>query len=157
MAGSMSKTAISPLVYAKESAIDAILEIEPLARDHYNEIAVHMGEPYDPDWNAYRLMEQAGYLRVYTARDDGRLVGYAVFFLRPHQHSKASMQAFSDLLYIARESRGHGHDFIRWCDLQLKADGARVVYQSVTPYCDFSKTLERLGYEDLGRTFGRRL
>lgn len=143
--------------FAREAGNDLFKEIIPLILAHYKEIPVDMGEPLDPDWEQYGLMELAGYLRAYTARDSANtLIGYAVFFLRPHQHSKGSMQAFSDLLYIDRDHRGFGPAFIRWCDEQLKADGARVIYYSVTPFCDFSPILTRQGYEFVGTTYARR-
>jgi len=151
------QTIDSDIVFGREIAETLFLEIIPLILEHYREIAVDMGQPLEPDWEQYRLQDQAGFLRVYTARSKVVLVGYAVFFLRPHQHSVRSIQAFADALYIDPERRGIGAKFIRWCDDQLKLDGAKVVYHSVTPYCDFSPVLTRMGYELASKVFARRL
>jgi hypothetical protein len=151
----------SGIVYGRESAAALFEEIIPLVRKHYDEINVSMGEPLDPDFDQYRLQDEYGYLRVYTARDSNlpnrELIGYAVFCLRPHLHSKTSIQAIADLLYIDPERRGFGPSFVRWCDEQLKMDGAKVVYHSVTPFCDYSPMLERMGYGAITQLYARKL
>lgn len=146
--------------FARETVPSVEGDILQLLFNHYHEIDVAMGAPLEPDWEQYALQDQAGHLRVYTARDrdDGELVGYTVFFLRPHQHSRNSRQAFADLLYIDPERRGFGPAFIAWCDEQLKNDGAEVVYHSVTRSCDFARILvELLDYEQISSTYARRL
>lgn len=146
------------VIFNQERPADLFEEIKPLIAKHYAEIPVDMGQPLEPDWKEYENQDSVGWLRAYTARDEScRLIGYAIFFLRPHQHSKNSVQAFADLLYIEPGSRGFGHAFVKWCDEKLRSDGAKVVYHSVTPHFDFSAILTRMGYEPVGTTYARRL
>lgn len=148
------------ITFNREPAETVFSELVPLLSKHYNEIAIHCGEPLEPDWDLYRKLDEGGFLRVFTARDsfrDNELVGYSVFIVRPHQHSRQSLQAFSDLLYILPESRGFGVEFLLYIENMLRKDGAKVIYNSVTPYCDYSPMLERMGYDLVDKVYARRL
>jgi len=68
-------------------------EMAPLMLAHWREIAHYPDIELDPDKEGYALAESAGLVRFYTARADGRLVGYVIFFVRPNMHYRASRQA----------------------------------------------------------------
>jgi GNAT superfamily N-acetyltransferase len=129
-----------------------------LTKKHYLEIAHYQDIPLDLDHEAYLALERNGNLRVFTARDeDGALVGYAIFFLRMTMHYKSSLQAVQDILYIDKEHRGFGKKFIEWCDCALAGERVQVVYHHVKCAHDFSPMLERLGYQQIDKIFGKRL
>ena len=144
------------IVFAHESVADVRSEIEPLLAMHWREIAHYQDIPLDPDWDFY-LMSPS--VRVFTARDGGRLIGYGVFFIGPSRHSKTSVQAVEDILFLHPEYRGGraGYGLVRYCDDQLKAEGAQVVYQHVNSEHDFGPLLKRCGYELVDHIYGRRL
>lgn len=100
-----------------------------------------------------------GNLRVYSARSGEKnlLVGYAVFFVRHNMHYADSLQATQDILFVQKEFRGRGGEFIAWCDYQLKKEGVQAVYQHVKAKHNFGKLLERMGYELVDLIYTKRL
>lgn len=150
-------------------------EALPLLHKHWEEIAHYSDIPLDPDRPVYEASQDAGILRVFTARDDSTddasyvsdatftrrvkpLLGYAIFFVRPSPHYKGSVQAAQDVLYLDKSVRGGtGYKFIAWCDDQLRAEGVQAVYHHVKAAHDFGKLLERQGYELVDKIFAKRL
>lgn len=137
-----------------------ISEIEPLLRAHYKEIAHYQDIPLAPNFQQYVDADQAGGMRVYTARtDEKKLVGYSIFVVRYNPHYSGSLQAVQDILFVAPEHRHAtlGARFIKWCDEQLKNEAVQVVYHHVKKAHDFGRLLERQGYELVDLVYGRRL
>ena len=146
------------VTFQQEKATERKEEVKPLIEAHWAEVAPDRDIALDPDWDAYAAAEQHDTLRTYSVRDDGKLVGYALFFVHPDQHSKGSKVATNDLLYVDPEHRtGFGAGFILWCNSQLRAEGVQVVRQHVTLLRDFGRALEALGYTMNGTLWSRRL
>lgn len=144
-------------LFQRESAAQISEEIVPLLKLHYDEIAHFKDIPLDPDYDQYQTIENAGALRVFTARDaEKTLIGYSVFFVRRNIHYKSSLQASQDIIFIHPKKRGFGKAFIQWCDEQLKAEGVEVAYQHVKSKHNFGPLLETLGYELMDLIYARR-
>lgn len=143
--------------FGREYHSNIVDEILPLFKKHHEEISKFKDVPLDPDFAIYDACEAAGVLRLYTARKQGKLVGYAVFIMRKHPHYQSIVQANQTLLFIDPDHRGFGMKFIAWCDEQLKADGVGMIQHGVTERCDFSLILKRLGYELTERLYVRRI
>lgn len=146
--------------FRRERAHDVFEEMKPLFQKHWEEISFYKDIPLDPDFSTYLKMEDAGVLRVFTAReDDGTLVGYQVYFIKHNLHYKSSLQALQDIIFIDPSKRGmFGAKFIFWAEEQLKSYGVQLVCQHLkvaTP-----KTIElfkRLGYSEIDLIMGKRL
>jgi hypothetical protein len=133
-------------------------EAMPLLREHWKEVAHYPDIPLDVDTESYERLDEAGAIRCYTARDDGTLVGYALYFVRPNLHYAGSIQAVQDVLYLHPAVRGGtGYRFIRWCDEQLTKQAVQCVYHHVKVIHDFGRLLERQGYEKIDIIYGKRL
>lgn len=135
-------------------------EAIPLFVLHYQQIAHYQDIKLAPDYEKYLGMQQAGILRIYTAREeDGELIGYGIFLVSPNANYKASIQAQQALLFIHPDRRGFGRQFIAWCDEQLKTEGVQVVYHhvKVKPELNFGPLLERMGYTLVDQIYGKRL
>lgn len=146
------------VTFQQESLAQFIPDAMPLMRAHYLEVAHYQDIPFDPDWDTYLAVEKTGSFRVFTARDyDGRLIGYACYFVRSNIHYKTSVQATQDVIYIDPSVRGFGRSFIDWCDTQLRGHGVQVVYHHVKYAKDFGSALVSLGYEKIEAIYGRRL
>lgn len=145
--------------FQREKATTELFEeVSPLLFKHYKEIAHFQDIPLDPDFDLYTTVDKTGNLRVFTAReDDGRIIGYAVFFVRANIHYKSSLQAVQDIIYIDKEVRGFGHKFILWCDEYLAMEGVQAVYHHVKAEHNFGPLLERLGYKLVDLIYTRRL
>lgn len=138
-----------------ETALDDML---PLLNAHWREIAHYQDINLDPDIEVYLKVEGVGQLRVFTARDDNKqLLGYSLFFVRHNIHYRQSLQATQDIIYIDKEKRGFGSEFIEWCDRQLKEEGVQVVYHHVKQKHNFGILLERQGYELVDLIYAKRL
>lgn len=144
-------------VFARESVLSIEDEIKPLIEKHWGEVAHFRDIPLDPDWTKYRALDSMGFLAVFTAREEGKLIGYSIFLVGHHPHFKTSIQANQDILFISPEKRGFGSHFISWCDQNLKNDGVKVVNIHVNKDHDFGPMLERLGYENVDKIYSRRL
>ena len=144
--------------YQRESVADVLDEIKPLLARHWDEIATFKDLPLDPKYDAYLKADFAGLVRVYTARREGVLVGYGVFFIG-NMHYQSSKIATQDLLFLAPEHRGSsiGMRLIRFCDDMLESEGVQVIYQHVKAAHDFGPLLERLGYETNEKLYAKRL
>lgn len=146
------------MIYQRESVKDCYEESLPLLKEHWAEVD-NLGSPIDPDIETYLTVEEAGFIRVYTVRDNDskKLLGYAIYFVRRANHFKNELHAVQDMIFIRKESRGLNGDFIRWCDQQLKAEGVNVVFNNVKVAHDFGPLLERLGYTHVEQSYARRL
>lgn len=133
-------------------------ELFPLLELHYREIAVDQDIPLTPDFAKYTQLEALGRLRVYTARDDDRLLwGYAIYFVGPNMHYQTSLQAVQDVLFMHPGRRGVGGRLIRFADDELAKDGVQKVFHHVKLAHDFGPLLKRQGYEPIEAIYARRL
>ena len=137
----------------EEYSENLITEMLPLFIEHHEEIRGLKNVPIDPNFRMYEDCAKAGILRIYTVRVGPNLCGYQVFMVMNHPHSKHSLQANQDILFLTRRARlgFAGYRFIKWCGEQLKAEGVKVIHQHISARNDFGRLLERMGYhlEDL--------
>lgn len=148
--------------FQRERAHDVMDEILPLLVKHWHEIAHYRDIELEPDWEMYLKMEDSGVLRVFTARDDkddDRLVGYAVFFIKHNIHYKSSLQALQDILFIDPDHRGGtGLRLIRWTENELRKENVQIILHHLkiaTPHT--IELFKRIGYEPIDIIVGKRL
>lgn len=132
-------------------------EMRPLLQQHYDEIAHYKDIPLEPDVEGYKRIEELGNLRMFTVRDDNELIGYSIFFIKHNLHYKSSIQAIQDIVFIRKDRRGQGREFLQWCDNELKSEGVDVVYHHVKAAHNFGPLLVRQGYELVDYIYGKRL
>lgn len=146
--------------YQRERSHDLWTEILPLLHEHKDEIAHYADIELAPDVDAYNAAEDHGALRCYTARLDGVLVGYAIFFVKFNMHYRHSFQAVQDVLFVTKPHR-HGRvgfGLIRYSEEQLHAEGVQVVYQHLkTKIPETIALFHKLGYEDIDLIVAKRL
>jgi GNAT superfamily N-acetyltransferase len=144
------------LAFAEEKVSDAWDEAVALMRANHEETGAGDGEDFKPNRARYEEFWELGLIRAYTARWEGALVGYALFFVTPHLHYPEWLTAQQDVLYVQPSCRGRGAvRFIRWMDDSLKAEGVKLVIRAVSARLDYSRTLERMGYKPLEQVFRR--
>jgi GNAT superfamily N-acetyltransferase len=135
-------------------------EVEPLAREHYLELAHYQDIPLDVDVERYLAMEAAGRMRAYVARDAGRIIGYAWFFVAPNAHYNGSLQAVQDVLYVDPALRGGaiGRKLVQFCEDALRAEGVQAVYHHAkVAHEPLQILLSHMGYEAVDIIFAKRL
>ena len=137
-----------PLAYSAAKLAEVWDEAQPLLLDHWTEIAFFRDIPLEPRRDVYDALDGNGTLRIFTARDDGRLVGYAAFVISHHPHYASSKCASQDVLFLlpAYRSAGHGAGLITFADDALRDEGVQLVTQHVKLAFDFGPLLAHLGY-----------
>ena len=118
------------VTYQTETLDTALEDMKPLLRRHWSEIARNQDViALDPDYDAYHRLEAAGFLRVFTARKGSEMVGYALYFVKPHIHYRRDVWAVCDIVFIAPEHRGRaGIGLLRFCESRLRALGVSVMH-----------------------------
>lgn len=145
--------------FARETLEQVRAEIEPLLHAHWLEIAHYADIPINPDWDFYANMDAAGSLRIFTARNDGELVGYAVFFVGPNRHYKDSIQAVQDVVFLHPNYRGArvGASLILFADAECQSENIQVIYHHIKAAHDFGPLLVHCGYELVDLIYAKRL
>lgn len=132
-------------------------EILPILKEHYLEIAHYKDIKFEPNISEYYKLEDLGFLKVFTARENEELIGYNIFFIKSNMHYKSSLQAANDVIFIKRDRRGFGKKFIIWCDDELRKLGVQIIYHHIKFSQDWSVMLEKIGYEPIDKIMGKRL
>lgn len=89
------------LVIAWESWESMWPDAEPLARAHYAEVEGHLAarKPFNINADAMRQLNEAGVLRIATARLYGRLLGYCTWNVVPDIESWGLVMANQGAIY----------------------------------------------------------
>ncbi len=126
---------------------------------HKEEIALYDDFDFNPDWAAYRFLATAGMLKVFTARQEGVLIGYAAYAIHQNLHYRDRKHAVQDVLYLDPDYRGKmmGVRLIKYADDVLMHDGVHLVSHHVKVKNDFGPLLERIGYHLVEKIYERRL
>ena len=118
-------------------------------------------EPYEPDmqWGAYEAMEQADVFFLVIAWRDGRIVGYASFFLSPAMHQKGRFMAQSEAIYL-KPSQRKGFNavrMLRYAERKLRERGVTDIFAGEKKDTGVSVILKRLGYEMMETVYSKKI
>lgn len=145
--------------YQEEPLTEWLLnEIKPLLFEHWEEIAVNKDKiKLDPDYDSYLYLAKTGLLKVYTVRDNGKLVGYYSTLVTPHLHYRNNTYAINDLIFLIPEFRGKlvGLKLIKFAEQELKKLGVSVIMLHTKTEHSFSTIAERLGYSCVEETYSK--
>lgn len=143
-------------------SFDSIVEdIKPLLEEHWRELALFQDEiPLNVSWEAYRRGYEAGVIRAYGARLDGRLIGYAIFqVIDRHPHYLHSF-AINDVVWVAPEHRNVrvGSVLFDGLEADLRARGPIVIHVETKAHAPaLALLLVSRGYASVGPSFAKRL
>lgn len=145
------------MIYTIEKFEDNVELIKELSAMHYNEAAPYTDIPLNVNWEKFKALERMGYLKFYVAKEEEKVIGYAIFSVNYSLEYSLSLQATLSNIFIHPDHRGQGGAFISWCDDQLRDLGVQVVYHHVKAKNDYGKLLKRLGYEKMNIDYSKRL
>jgi len=120
-----------------------------LIEDHFSEVYPSKESfSLDMDWETYSKLEELGLVKIFTARDNDKLVGYLWVILSPNLHSKGTFTASDDGLFVSKEYRGKqvAQELIRFTEQCLKEDGLKVFYISGTHENPIEPLMNLMGY-----------
>jgi GNAT superfamily N-acetyltransferase len=141
---------------ARENYSDVMYELDDLHQRHHKEVDL-FGLPLEVHRELYLNSERLDTGRLYTIRNQSKLVGYSMFFIFAHGHHKSSIHAKQDVLFIDKDYRGIGLKFMRYFENQLKKDGVNFIHQAVPKINDWSPILRRKGYRELETIYTKEL
>lgn len=139
------------ITFQRELLCEVVQEVQPLLDLHYEELTLNKDRVrLAPQWPMYAALERADAFVVFTARDDGRLVGYNAFFLNRHMHYEGLMVAQNDVLFLHPDYRKGltGVRILKFAEQCLRLAGAMKVCYHVKFSLDFRPILHRLNYAD---------
>lgn len=150
---------MSELIYRCENFFDIVSELENLFPDHYDELCVTKDFPLAPDYEQYRSLNDAKLLVTITCRCDGELIGYIVFFIKPHIHYRTCITAFEDMYYVKPEHRRGrvGIRLFKYAEDVLKNIGIHRIILHTKVHLDNSRLFEYLGYKNSDKVFTKLL
>jgi GNAT superfamily N-acetyltransferase len=144
--------------YQQEFLYSVEDDAKPLLESHWQEIAVNKDKiKLNPDWDTYRSLEEQGKLKIFTAREDGSLVGYFVVVVTANIHYKDHLFASNDIIYLAPDYRKGftGIRLIKFAEKCLKEDGVSVLTINTKVHKPFDSVLERLNFNLIERVYSK--
>ena len=133
-------------------------EVMPLLEMHHKELWWDKDQALDIDLETYYHSCENNRYPIFTARDNGKLIGYSTYFVQFHVHHKSVLTAIHDVLFVLPEYRGKvGKELLQYSENELKNLGVNMIMQAVTPMIDFSPLLKRMGYKELETLYVKRI
>lgn len=134
------------MIYARELPCEIMASLANLPQAHGEEAGA---DAVELDLDAYSVLDQAGVLRIYTARSMGQLAGYATYIVAAtNLHHKGLSYASMDAIYVVPQYRGlTGPALLRYSERALQGEGVKVISLNVPLANDWTALAERLGYE----------
>jgi GNAT superfamily N-acetyltransferase len=135
--------------YQQEFLATVKKDIRPLLERHWNDIAVNKDKiKLNPDWDAYHSLEQDGKLKIFTAREQGELVGYFVVIVHRNLHYKDHLFASNDVIFLHPDHRKGrtGIKLVQFSEKCLKEDGVSVLAINTKVHKPFDKLMQFLGF-----------
>lgn len=146
------------ITYQQESLTTYKADAMPLLEKHWQEIALNKDKiKMNPDWESYASLEDAGILKIFTAREDQRLVGYFVVLVKTHLHYKDNLFAYNDVLFLDAEYRKGftGSKLMKFAEACLKEDGVEVMVVNTKRHKPFDVLLKWLGYSHIENLYSK--
>ncbi len=149
----------------QEQATKLVFSVEPLTAELLNELPgllnLHWQEVAN-DKEVMRLEPDRDYylsnkdILFVTARLEGRIVGYCVFWLHYHPHYKSVLCAQSDVYYLVPEYRSglNGFDLLKNGLEFAKKRGARYAFVGTKVGHDHPKLMQNLGLQPRDLIYG---
>ena len=142
--------------FAIENLSKVRREIEPLLKQHYDEIALNKDIiKMNPDWEGYARLDAVNALRIYTARRNDKLLGYFVVIVSKSLHYRDHLFANNDVIFLAKPARKGltGVKLIKYAIDSLAAEGITKLHINTKAHQPFDAILERLNFEEIERVY----
>ena len=140
------------LKYQQEFLATVKQDAEDLLQKDYEEIE-HNKElnKLNPDWGIYNILEEQGSLMIFTCRDEFKLVGYFVVISTPNLHSKGSILAVADVIFLDKDYRRGlaGYKLFKFAEDCVRKDGFKTLHVTTTEMNPIDPLMSRLGYSKI--------
>ena len=147
---------MSQIKYQQEFLDNVRDEALALIENHFSEVyPARDVYDLDMDWDTYAKLEELGMLKIFTSRDEGKLIGYLWVIVSPNIHSKGNYTACDDGLFVASSHRGKSVavKLIKFVEKCLKEDGFKTFHLVGTAEKPIDSLVERMGYKQIETKF----
>ena len=146
------------MTFTHETVDRLLTDGRDLFQAHAQEDLLHPDILLDLDEDHYRAGEQLGMYRTFGMRDDGRLVGYAVFAVLRSPLHRSSLQANLGALYVDSAHRTVGPmKFLHFIESALRAQDVQLIRFHAIPDSGLARLLAYHGYTLAHYEFEKRL
>jgi GNAT superfamily N-acetyltransferase len=131
-------------------------DIQPLLELHWAETEPNQDTiKLDPDWSEYFRLSEAGVLKIFTARNNGKLVGYCVVMISQSIHHKDHIFAGTDVVYVHPEFRksSTGSDLIKFAENYCEENGASIMTLNMKTSHPFDNLMLNIGFDLIERVY----
>jgi len=142
--------------FQQEFLATAAEDAKELLKLHWEEIAVNRDKiKLNPHWEAYVDLEDKGQLRIFTARENNKLIGYFVVIIGINLHYKDHVFAVNDILYLHPSWRKGltGVKLIKFAEKCLKLEGVSVMSINTKTHRPFDSLMSYLKYDLVERVY----
>lgn len=147
--------------YQEEEYEEVLHEIIPLMVGHWQEAGVYKDRvSLKPDFDRYSFLASVDKLTVVTAREENKLVGYAIFIRDNPLHYSEDKAAISDSIYVVKEHRVIGvsptlFPLVDKAEEVLKSKGCNLMFLGAPT--ELLELFKRAGYESKEITYSKYL
>lgn len=147
--------------------------LDDLIVQHYEEVESEDSRriaALDVNWPLILMLERTGVYKVILAHVNGKLAGYAAYYLQPPIDYKGSLWAMNHVLFVDRSFRTVAHGRLGPQLLQAAEDlfrkmGAKLILQEDRKAhstqgkvrATLGRLLTRIGYKPVGTLFAKEL
>ena len=116
------------------------------------------GHELKPDVARYKQFTEIGFYQLYTARENGVLVGNAGMYVTVSMH-ECTKQAIEDTWFLLPEYRKgrNALRFLEYVETSLKEQGVKDVYMTTKHTNGAGRILEFCGYKSVATQFWKEL
>ncbi|MDB2650281.1 GNAT family N-acetyltransferase [Porticoccaceae bacterium] len=146
--------------YALECLPSVKKDILPLIKEHWELIALNKGSiKLNPDWEQYAALDASGIMKVFTARDNGALVGYFILLVNNSLHYKDHVFAVCDIIFVTPEARkgATGYKLLKYAENWCKENNVSLLNINTKVHMPFDSLLEKTGYNLIERLYSKYL
>lgn len=136
------------MIFAEENYREILEELKPLHLAHWMETEGYRhGLEFAPKYEQYSHFNDIGFYRVFTARDNGRLVGNIGMYVTNSMHTNNKV-ATEDTLFLLPEARKGfiAARFISFVEKELKKLAPIEINITIKEADRLPKLMMRLGY-----------
>lgn len=146
--------------YALECLPSVKKDILPLIEEHWELVALNKGSiKLNPDWEQYAALDASGILKMFTARDNGKLVGYFVLLVNNSLHYKDHVFAVCDIIFVTPEARkgATGYKLLKYAENWCKDNNVSLLNINTKVHIPFDSLLEKTGFKLIERLYSKYL
>ena len=133
-------------------------DIKPLIEKHWELVALNQGKiKLNPNWEEYARLDAAGVLRVFTAREDGELVGYCVLVVSRSMHYKDHVFANNDVTFVLPDNRAGatGYQLLKYAEDHCAKNNISLMNVNTKVHIPFDSLLVGMGFNLIERIYSK--